>query len=112
MHRKCGCQRQEGYYNTFTDSVSTTPVVDRASALKAYRARMTYGFDKASVYGGPAPATTAPVVPAGAENLLGTAFPTLSDAQRRQVLAATEIDAGYALDSSSGGWQRINLAAA
>ena len=107
-----GANDKNGYYNTFTDSVSTTPVVDRASALKAYRARMTYGFDKASAYGGPAPATTAPVVPTGAENLLSTAFPTLSDAQRRQVLAATEIDAGYALDSSSGGWQRINLAAA
>ena len=107
-----GANDKKGYYNTFTDSVSTAPVVDRASALKAYRARMTYGFDKASAYGRPAPSATAPVVPAGAENLLDTAFPTLSDAQRRQVLAATEIDAGYALDSSSGGWQRLNLAAA
>ena len=104
-----GANDKKGYYNTFTDSVSTAPVVDRASALKTYRARMTYGFDKAFAYGGPAPSTTAAVVPAGAENLLETAFPTLSNAQRRQVLAATEIDAGYALDSSSGGWQRAKV---
>ena len=104
-----GANDKKGYHNTFTDSVSTAPVVDRASALKTYRARMTYGFDKAFAYGGPAPSTTAAVVPAGAENLLETAFPTLSNAQRRQVLAATEIDAGYALDSSSGGWQRAKV---
>ncbi|QPT54451.1 phosphatase PAP2 family protein [Rothia kristinae] len=91
-----------GYRNVFTDAVSTAPVTDRAS----YRARMTYGF--------PAVGTTgqAPRVPAGAESLLATAFPTLTAEQRRQVLAATEIPSGYALDSSSDGWQRIDLPAA
>ena len=95
-----------GYRNVFTDAVSTAPVTDRASALQAYRARMTYGF--------PAVGTTgqAPRVPAGAEPLLATAFPTLTAEQRRQVLAATEIPSGYALDSSSNGWQRIDLPAA
>ncbi|MDN5641261.1 MAG: phosphatase PAP2 family protein, partial [Actinomycetia bacterium] len=95
-----------GYRNTFTDAVSTAPVTDRASALQAYRARMTYGFPAVGATG------QAPRVPAGAESLLATAFPTLSAEQRREVLAATEIPSGYALDSSSGGWQRIDLPAA
>ncbi|MGB4778392.1 phosphatase PAP2 family protein [Microbacterium sp.] len=95
-----------GYQNAFTDVVSTAPVTDRASALTAYEARMTYGFE-------PVGATdAAAVVPAGAEELLVTAFPTLTGEQRRAVLAATEIDSGSPLDSSSEGWQRVNLAAA
>ena len=36
----------------------------------------------------------------------------LDVAERREVLAATEIPSGYALDSSSDGWQRIDLPAA
>ena len=95
-----------GYRNTFTDAVSTAPVTNRASALQAYRARMTYGFPAVGATG------QDPRVPAGAESLLATAFPTLSAEQRREVLAATEIPSGYALDSSSGGWQRIDLPAA
>ncbi|WP_269208962.1 phosphatase PAP2 family protein [Rothia kristinae] len=95
-----------GYRNTFTDVVSTAPVTNRASALQAYRARMTYGFPAVGATG------QDPRVPAGAESLLATAFPTLSAEQRREVLAATEIPSGYALDSSSGGWQRIDLPAA
>lgn len=95
-----------GYRNVFTDAVSTAPVTDRASALQAYRARMTYGFPAVGATG------QDPRVPAGAESLLATAFPTLTAEQRRQVLAATEIPSGYALDSSSDGWQRIDLTAA
>lgn len=101
-----GAADEGGYTNTFTDAVSTSSVTDRASALTAYRARMTYGFGRVGTAG------RAAVVPAGAENLLVTAFPTLSADQRRAVLAATEIDSGYPLDSSSQGWQRIDLAAA
>ncbi|MDF1490061.1 phosphatase PAP2 family protein [Tessaracoccus caeni] len=98
-----GASEDEGYHNAFTDAVSTAPVVDRASALDAYEARMSYGFDQVGE------AEQAPVVPEGAEDLLVTAFPDLTDAQRRAVLAATEIDSGYPLDSTSEGWQRINL---
>ncbi|WP_315503420.1 hypothetical protein [Actinomyces radicidentis] len=95
-----------GYTNAFTDVVSTSPVTDRSSALAAYRARMTYGFTQTGTTG------QAARVPEGAEDLLVTAFPTLTDAQRRSVLASAEIDSGYPLDSSSLGWQRIDLAAA
>ncbi|WP_291476017.1 phosphatase PAP2 family protein [Corynebacterium sp.] len=95
-----------GYVNAFTDPVSTSPVTDRASALTAYEARMTYGFERTSDGG------RAPRVPENAEKLLVTAFPDLTDEQRREVLAATEIDSGYPLDASSDGWARINLPAA
>lgn len=67
---------------------------------------MTYGFDQVGDAG------QAPVVPEGAETLLVTAFPELDDEQRRAVPAATQIDSGYPLDSTSEGWQRINLPAA
>ncbi|HMR49016.1 MAG TPA: phosphatase PAP2 family protein [Arachnia sp.] len=100
---KVGANGDRGYHNAFTDAVSTAPVVDRASSLKAYEARMTYGFSQVGEAG------KKPVVPEGAEYLLITAFPSLTDAQRRAVLAATEIDSGYPLDSTSEGWQRINL---
>jgi hypothetical protein len=95
-----------GYTNPFTDPVSTAPVTDRASALQAYQARMTYGFAPTSLDNQPAR------VPENAEKLLVTAFPELSDAQRRSVLAATEIRSGSPLDASSDGWARINLPAA
>ncbi|WP_166972751.1 phosphatase PAP2 family protein [Brevibacterium atlanticum] len=102
-----------GYTNEFTDAVATEPVTDRASALKVYQQRMTYGFDKVSEYTGTSSqAGDAPRVPDNAANLLITAFPSLNATQRSAVLAATEIDAGYPLDSSSDGWARIDLPAA
>ncbi|MFT4305826.1 MAG: phosphatase PAP2 family protein [Microbacterium sp.] len=84
-------------------------VTDRASALAVYTERLTYGFDQTGTAG------LAASVPDGAENLLLTAFPTLTDDQRTSVLAQTEIDSGYPLDLTSdgdGSWERLNLAAA
>ncbi|ROS65324.1 PAP2 superfamily protein [Curtobacterium sp. PhB172] len=84
-------------------------VTDRASAVRVYQERMTYGFAKTGTAG------QAPSVPAGAENLLRTTFPTLTDAQRTSVLAQTEIDSGYPLDqtgTANGSWERLDLAAA
>lgn len=82
-------------------------VTNRASAIRVYTERLTYGF-------APMGSTRqAPVVPAGAGNLLLTTFPTLTDAQREQVLAQTEIASGNPLAVGDGaGWQRLNLAAA
>ncbi len=85
-------------------------VTDRQSAVKVYTERLDYGFT-------PTHSTTAaPAVPQGAENLLLTAFPTLTDAQRTSVLAQTQVASGNVLDlsgtSNSGSWQRLNLAAA
>ncbi|MCC8907267.1 phosphatase PAP2 family protein [Curtobacterium sp. GD1] len=84
-------------------------VTDRASAAAVYRERMTYGFAATGTTG------LAPSVPTGASNLLLTAFPTLTDAQRTAVLAQTEIASGYPLDqsdSAAGSWERLDLAAA
>jgi hypothetical protein len=93
----------------------TTQVVkDRKSALKVYTERMDYGF-------APTRSThQAASVPTGAEGLLLTTFPTLTDAQRRSVLAQTEMRSGNPLDTTwasrhgtaPGSWQRLNLAAA
>ena len=78
------------------------------SALSVYTERLTYTFPKSGTAGLP------PSVPAKAANLLITAYPTLTPAQRTEVLAQTEIESGYPLDISSGegSWQRLNLAAA
>ncbi|GAA4680117.1 hypothetical protein GCM10025780_26630 [Frondihabitans cladoniiphilus] len=84
-------------------------VTNRASAVSVYKERLTYGFPQISA------TNLAASVPTGASNLLLTAFPTLTDAQRTAVLAQTEIASGYPLDQSgtaNGSWQRLNLAAA
>jgi membrane-associated phospholipid phosphatase len=83
-------------------------VTNRASALKVFAQRLTYGFHRTGAAG------RAPSVPAGAENLLLSTFPTLTDAQRTAVLAQTEIPSGFPLDGTGtgGSWQRLNLAAA
>ena len=78
------------------------------SALSVYTERLTYTFPKSGTTGLP------PAVPAKAANLLITAYPTLTSAQRTEVLAQTELESGYPLDISGGegSWQRLNLAAA
>jgi membrane-associated phospholipid phosphatase len=84
-------------------------VSDRASALAVYTERLTYGFPTSGDAG------LAASVPAGADNLLLTTFPTLTDDQRTSVLAQTEIASGYPLDqtgTADGSWERLNLAAA
>ena len=103
-----GANAANGYRNDFTDEVSTRPVTDRASALAAYKARMTYGFQATGTTG------QAPVVPDSAVRMLDNvaAFKSLDSAQKKAVLAATEGDSGYPLDASSQGWARVNLAAA
>ena len=98
----------KGYQNAFTDAVSKKPVTDRSSAITAYASRMTYGFAKST-----APTSRAAAkVPDGAEAYLTTAFPTLSDDQRTDVIAATLSSAGDIFDTSSKGWERVNLPAA
>ena len=84
-------------------------VTNRKSAVKVYTERLTYGFAPI------AKRNRAASVPAGAENLLRTAFPTLTGVQRRAVLAQTELKSGFPLDgtgTAAGAWQRLNLAAA
>lgn len=70
-----------------------------------YTYRLTYGLQPTG------PTNLAPVVPTGAEVLLASRFPYLTAAQRRDVLASTELPSGAPLDNGSG-WARLNLYAA
>ena len=84
-----------------------TPYLSDDAALAVYAERMSYGFPQIAAEGQPV------TVPAGAESLLISSHPELTDAQRRQVLALTAIDSGYPLDKGAeGSWQRLDLAAA
>lgn len=80
---------------------------DHAANKEDYLFRMTYGLPQDADKAG-----QAPVVPAGAEALLASRQPYLSDAQRRAVLYTTAIDSGYPLLDDSNGWGRLNLVAA
>ncbi|MFD4991708.1 phosphatase PAP2 family protein [Cellulosimicrobium cellulans] len=83
------------------------PYLPTDQALAVYDQRLTYGFPRVGEAGRDVR------VPAGAEDLLRTAFPDLTGDQRRLVLAATALDSGYALDvAGEAEWQRLDLAAA
>jgi len=71
-----------------------------------YLAALTYGFAPL------AEKSEAPEVPKGAEVLLASRFPYLDDAQRRAILATTEIASNYPVINESRGWGRLNLFAA
>lgn len=71
-----------------------------------YTERLTYGFTPI------ASTTEAVVVPKGAEVLLETRQPYLSDDQRREVLATTGLPSGYPVLDDPEGWGRLNLFAA
>lgn len=78
-------------------------------ARRLYRERLTYGFDRVGAAEVPMDA------PRIAASLLRTSHPSLTEAQRRQVLELTAIDSGYPLDLSvlsTSSWQRIDLCAA
>lgn len=76
---------------------------DYAADKAAYRKRLTYGFTRSG-------ATTAPAtVPKGAEALLRTRLPYLSDDQIREVLRTTALPSGYPLLDDAEGWGRLDL---
>lgn len=83
---------------------------DRFADYEANRdaviARSTYGFAPISS------TSVAPIVPRGAEVLLATRLPYLTAAQRRVVLATTELSSGFPLVDDDEGWGRLNLFAA
>jgi autotransporter-associated beta strand protein len=91
-------------------ATSGTPATDRFADYAASRAnyvrRMTYGLPQIGAANKPA------VVPKGAEVLLETRLPYLSDAQRRVVLKTTAIASGYPILDDAEGWGRLNLFAA
>lgn len=91
-------------------AISGTPANDRfadyATSKANYIRRMTYGLPLMGSTSAPA------VVPKGAEVLLETRLPYLSDAQRRVVLKTTAIGSGYPTLDDAEGWGRLNLFAA
>ena len=91
-------------------AVSGTPASDRfadyAASKAHYLRRMTYGLPQVGATNAPA------VVPKGAEVLLETRLPYLSEAQRRVVLKTTAIASGYPVLDDPEGWGRMNLFAA
>ena len=91
-------------------AVSGTAANDRfadyAAGKANYVRRMTYGLPQTGATNAPA------VVPKGAEVLLETRLPYLSDAQRRVVLKTTAIASGYPVLDDAEGWGRLNLFAA
>ena len=68
-----------------------------------YRRRMTYGFKQ---IGNP---NVDMRVPKGAEALLSTRLPYLTDTQRRDVLFTTGMPSGYPLVDDAEGWGRLDL---
>lgn len=86
------------------DATPTAVDDDDYAADKAeYRKRLTYGFTRSG--GKTVPAT----VPKGAEALLRTRLPYLSDDQIREVLRTTALPSGYPLLDDAEGWGRLDL---
>jgi autotransporter-associated beta strand protein len=80
---------------------------NKALIKQKYREWMTYGFTQDTTQ-----SHEEPIVPQGAEAIIRSRFPYLSDMQRRAVLYTTEIPSGYKILDKTNGWGRINLLAA
>ena len=79
---------------------------DAAANRSAYQRRLVFGFTQTG------DATRPAVVPKGAEVLLETRQPYLTDAQRRVVLKTTALPSGYPVMDDAEGFGRLNLFAA
>ncbi len=91
---------------TFKSAYDEKKWEDHDANKAFYRAKLTYGLPQTGTKG------LEPVVPEGAEALLETRQPYLTDEQRREVLYTTSIDSGYPVLDESGGWGRIDLVTA
>lgn len=85
------------------DTTATDTFSDYQTNRDAYRFRMTYGFNQTG------DTTQAMRVPKGAEVLLATRLPYLSDTQRRDVLYTTGMPSGYPVMDDAEGWGRLDL---
>ncbi|MFP7254863.1 phosphatase PAP2 family protein [Terribacillus goriensis] len=91
---------------TFESAYDEQKWEDHDANKAFYREKLTYGLPQNGVKG------LDPVVPKGAEVLLETRQPYLSDEQRREVLYTTEIESGYPVLDESKGWGRLDLVTA
>ena len=84
----------------------TSDWADHDANKELYRSRLTYSLPRTGTSG------QAPVIPEGAEALLKTRFPYLSDNQIRGVLYTTVVDSGYLFLDDSNGWGRLDYVTA
>ncbi|MFP7494581.1 phosphatase PAP2 family protein [Terribacillus saccharophilus] len=91
---------------TFESAYDEQKWEDHEANKAFYREKLTYGLPQTGEKG------LDPVVPKGAEVLLETRQPYLSDEQRREVLYTTEIESGYPVLDESNGWGRLDLVTA
>jgi LPXTG-motif cell wall-anchored protein len=91
---------------TFESAYDEQKWEDHDANKAFYREKLTYGLPQTGVKG------LDPVVPKGAEALLETRQPYLTDKQRREVLYTTEIESGYPVIDESNGWGRLDLVTA
>ena len=94
------------YTFAHSGSASSDAQFDATANRASFLTRMTYGFPAIGA------TTTVASVPKGAEVLLETRQPYLSDAQRRVVLKTTALASGYPVMDDAEGWGRLNLFAA
>lgn len=91
---------------TFESAYDEEKWEDHDANKAFYREKLTYGLPQNGTKG------LDPIVPKGAEVLLETRQPYLTDKQRREVLYTTEIESGYPLLDESNGWGRLDLVTA
>lgn len=100
LEETCG-----GTIDSCIDSSTEDRFSDADENETDYTYWLTYGMDPIG------DTTLDPVVPEGAEVLIASRFPYLTDDQLVDVLASTELSSGYVFDDGSG-WARLNLYAA
>lgn len=103
LEKECGTSLAECARSTGKDDPYRAP-----DLKQFYRFTLSYNLPKADVKNTPVQ------VPQGAEILLKTALPKLSDAQIRQLMVKTALPNGYPLSGNAeqSFWQRVDLTAA
>lgn len=103
LEKECGTSLAECARTTGKDDPYRSPQMKQF-----YRFTLSYNLPQAT--GKPVAVT----VPAGAEVLLKTALPKLSDAQRRALMVKSALAGGYPLSGNADQsfWQRLDLTAA
>lgn len=89
-----------------SQNVGQDRFADHDANKAEYRRRLTFSFTQIGDTGKPA------VVPKGAEVMLETRLPYLSNEQRRVVLKTTALPSGYPILDDAEGFGRLNLFAA
>lgn len=101
---------KQAYQEAHSDALLKSPLVTKTDDYgnyrtnqRNYRYRMTYGLPQSG------DRTIGSRVPKGAEVLLATRLPYLTQDQRRMVLATTELPSGYPVLDDAEGWGRLDL---